>query len=801
YATTALFYFAVAKSTGLLYKDGEALQYAWGFRNPPGPYNILFILWLVIMLTLGVALLHSKSVQIINKSVKRQQQLFIFSFVTPLIIGLVVDGIFPLFGIQIVPVSLLAIALSSSIIGYAILRHNLFSFSAASAASNVVATISQGVIGVNEQYVIEYVNEAAESIIERKSSEIIGSPLSLTMNASEAEKVIDLLQEQAQDSPSKTIEINVTQKGSIIPVSITASIVYDDDNNSNGYVLVLTNLSGDKESLLVMAEQTNQLQRNKLAMLNLLEDARELETDLTREKDRMSTIMNSIGEGLFVTDKEGKIVYLNPVSESIMGVTLSETIGKPYYEMCVILSRGKQLDIAERPIATTLTTGKTIRKRLEDDFTIVPTNRNAKPFAVAITTTPLTRDGKVDGVVAVINDITAEKHATEVIEQKVIERTLQAQEARARLESSINSLNVGFIMTNTKDELLTVNGAATHILFEGIEGIKKPEYITLRNINKNFGSEFDLLKHIADAMKQNKPVEIKSVDYHGRILRVFIAPIIDKDNKEVSRLGSVILIEDMTEQRLLERSKDEFFSIASHELRTPLTAIRGNTSLIQSYYGDQLKDDQLKEMISDIYDSSVRLIDIVNDFLDASRLEQGKMKFEYQAFHIDEIVESVVYEMGTVSKEKGVTVQYDHKTLKSSPQVYADKNRIKQIVYNLVGNALKFTEKGDVSVSTSVEGNQLKVLVSDSGRGMSREGQQLLFHKFQQTGSSLLTRDTTRGTGLGLYISKLLTERMGGKIKLESSEIDKGSVFSFTVPIATDDQKQTGIKVEDTQTR
>ncbi len=251
----------------------------------------------------------------------------------------------------------------------------------------------------------------------------------------------------------------------------------------------------------------------------------------------------------------------------------------------------------------------------------------------------------------------------------------------------------------------------------------------------------------------------------------------------------MLLLEDVTEERIIQRSRDEFFSIASHELRTPLTAIRGNTALIQQYYAEALKDKNLRDMVSDIHESSVRLIEIVNDFLDASRLEQDKMKLTPTAFAIEPLIETVVYEMAGVSRDKGVTLKFDH-NLASLPRVYADSNRVKQVIYNLIGNAMKFTEAGSVTIGAEIHGHSLKVLVSDTGLGISTEGQQLLFHKFQQTGSSLITRDTTRGTGLGLYISKLLIEHMDGKIKLEHSELGKGTTFSFTLPLAT--KAQTG---------
>ena len=276
-------------------------------------------------------------------------------------------------------------------------------------------------------------------------------------------------------------------------------------------------------------------------------------------------------------------------------------------------------------------------------------------------------------------------------------------------------------------------------------------------------------------------------------------------------IGTVVLVEDITEQKVMERSKDEFFSIASHELRTPLTSIKGNASMILDFYKDAIKDPQLKEMIVDVHESSVRLIEIVNDFLDTSRLEQGKMKFEYEEVSLEEVLESVAYEMKTVLDEKKIYLKLDKLTLDHLPKVWVDKNRLKQVVYNLVGNAAKFTEEGGVSISTELVGQpggqataqqpeHVKVTIADTGRGMPIEAQKLLFHKFQQAGGSLITRDTTRGTGLGLYISKMIIESMGGTIALDSSEEGTGSSFSFSVPIATEELKAAAkAKVEATK--
>jgi len=163
------------------------------------------------------------------------------------------------------------------------------------------------------------------------------------------------------------------------------------------------------------------------------------------------------------------------------------------------------------------------------------------------------------------------------------------------------------------------------------------------------------------------------------------------------------------------------------------------------------------------------------------------MNFNYASISVEKVIEGVAYEMKNVLAEKKIYLKVDKLTLDSLPLVWVDENRLKQVVYNLVGNASKFTDKGSITISASLSADKkfVKVLVVDTGRGMTPESQQLLFHKFQQASSSLLTRDTTRGTGLGLYISKMIIENMGGTIALEESIEGKGTTFSFTVPVGT----------------
>lgn len=383
------------------------------------------------------------------------------------------------------------------------------------------------------------------------------------------------------------------------------------------------------------------------------------------------------------------------------------------------------------------------------------------------------------------------------IEKEVENRTRELRLEHARFIASANSLNAGLIICDGAGVAIVLNRTARNILSYSPPTLKtlnvsdKDIIWTTQTMNQRFGDAFDLEEDMKIVINSRKPVEHKAIQYGDRILRVFIAPVIDQHTQdEPDRLGSIIFIEDVTEAKILERSRDEFFSIASHELRTPLTAIKGNTSMMLSYFPKIMDDPELKEMVHDIHESSTRLIEIVNDFLDVSRLEQGKMSFKLSEFSIQELVEKVIYEVSALSKDKDIIVTFDPMELNVLPPVYADPDRTKQVLYNLLGNAIKFTDHGRVKIIAGRDDQHfIKVWVSDTGRGIPLETQGILFHKFQQAGTSLLTRDTTRGTGLGLYISKLIMERMGGHIKLEQSSEGKGSIFSISLPIATVDPR------------
>ncbi len=256
--------------------------------------------------------------------------------------------------------------------------------------------------------------------------------------------------------------------------------------------------------------------------------------------------------------------------------------------------------------------------------------------------------------------------------------------------------------------------------------------------------------------------------------------------RELSR--SLEDMNDNLEQRVLERTeeldkanqvKDEFLASMSHELRTPLTAIIGNTEVLS----EKVTNAEVQELVSSIQAAGNVQLSLVNDILDISKIESGLFTIEELPFDLSHLLEEVHNILNDVAHEKGLELIVDEKN--DEPyQLLGDPNRIRQVLINLVGNAIKFTVKGEVRLTTRVENGWLYFVVKDTGIGMTEEEQAHLFKKFQQVDGSISRR--FGGSGLGLYISLNLAELMGGKVSAVS-EKGHGSEFSFAIPYRQSD--------------
>ncbi|MFA6050364.1 MAG: HAMP domain-containing sensor histidine kinase [Candidatus Paceibacterota bacterium] len=240
---------------------------------------------------------------------------------------------------------------------------------------------------------------------------------------------------------------------------------------------------------------------------------------------------------------------------------------------------------------------------------------------------------------------------------------------------------------------------------------------------------------------------------------------------KIERLNQELLV---TNERLKEvdKQKTEFISFASHQLRGPLTSIRGYASIIlEGDLGELTKE--LRNAVDVIFKSAESLVSIVGDYLDVSRIELGKMKYEFKSFDLRNLAKTVITEFEPNVKKTGLTLDFVDKDGESL--VYADENKIKQVISNIIDNSMKYTKTGGITVAFEPSAEKVRISIKDTGVGIPAEILPKLFEKFARAPDA--SKTNILGTGLGLFVAKKMMEAHRGRIWAESEGKDKGSTF------------------------
>jgi len=231
----------------------------------------------------------------------------------------------------------------------------------------------------------------------------------------------------------------------------------------------------------------------------------------------------------------------------------------------------------------------------------------------------------------------------------------------------------------------------------------------------------------------------------------------------------------------LDVAKSEFISLASHQLRTPLTIIKGYISMMIEGTWGKVTDNQ-KEQLNKIYLSNERLIHLVEDLLTVSRIESGRLDFDLEMVSLENMVDNVVKEFDQIAKNKKLYLKFI-KPKEVLPKIKIDSLKIRQVVQNLIDNALHYTEKGGIRIKLKLKKDKILFSIKDTGIGISDEEKVVLFEKFSR--GEDVGKMHTEGTGLGLYLSVKMVEAHKGKIWVESEGKNKGSTFYFELPLKT----------------
>lgn len=346
-----------------------------------------------------------------------------------------------------------------------------------------------------------------------------------------------------------------------------------------------------------------------------------------------------------------------------------------------------------------------------------------------------------------------------------------------RLSSLINSMADGVIATDEKGKIVIYNGAALSILDLNIDLHGKTFADAGKFVSAN-EQPIDIGKFIMDAKSQviNRDYKLKYGDGSLISLYISVSPVRLGFGRKGSE-GFVILFRDITREKSLEEERDEFISVVSHELRTPIAIAEGEVGnakfLVEKNKGDQQTVDALKQA----HDQILFLSNMINDLATLSRAERGKLNVEVESIDCKELLRELKIDYEEEAKKKGLELKVElDETL---PTLQSSKLYVREILQNFITNAIKYTEKGSVTIIASASDKGLLFKVADTGIGISKGDQEKVFDKFFRS-EDFRTR-ATNGTGLGLYVTIKLARLISAEIDLES-EINKGSVFSIKIP-------------------
>ena len=371
-------------------------------------------------------------------------------------------------------------------------------------------------------------------------------------------------------------------------------------------------------------------------------------------------------------------------------------------------------------------------------------------------------------------------------EQAINDAVVELQNTLAYLTAVIDNMADGLLVTDTDGVVTHVNPALSYMF-----ALRETDLIG-KNCKDLFGNKFaELVRKSIENAYEVYTSEIGLA--HNRIGKA-VSTGIHQDTFETDDkgIGSVILIRDITSEKEVDRMKTDFISTVSHELRTPLTSVRGFTEIIKRKLEDDIfmkfSDDsdkktvkavkRIRENIDIILSEGERLTALINDVLDISKLEAGKVEWKMENIQPADVIERAIGATSSLFEQKKLAFVRDIDN--DLPEVVGDKDRFIQVVINLLSNAVKFTETGSVACRVKRTGNEVTVSVIDTGIGISDADKEHVFEKFRQAGDTLTDKPT--GTGLGLSICKQIIEYHGGRIWVES-ELGKGSSFFFTLSI------------------
>ncbi len=506
------------------------------------------------------------------------------------------------------------------------------------------------------------------------------------------------------------------------------------------------------------------------------------------ERERLSRdirlLLDAAVGGLYGMDRQGNCTFINRAGAEMLGYQPEELLGRNLHEvMHHSRADGSPYPVTACPIYRS-SQGEEVRQVEAEVFW----RRDGTSFPVEIATRPIYESGILKGAVATFADIT---------ERKQTEAALR--ESEARLRTVLDTALDASIAIDIGDNIIGWNAQAETIFgWTSQEALGRSLSQLIVPPQHRGAHEQGVKRYLTGGggPMLNKRIEITALRKNGEEfhMELTVTPVQIGDTTFFNAFLRDITERKQTQQELLKAkelaetsalAKSEFLATMSHEIRTPMNGVIGMTGLLLD---TDLTPEQ-REYAETVRTSGDHLLTVINDILDFSKMEAGKMGLEIIDFDLRTAVAEAVDLLYAQASGKGVNlVSLIHAAV--PPALRGDPGRLRQILFNLLGNGIKFTQQGDVTLSITLLDQidadvTLRFEVQDSGIGLSTEAQGRIFQSFSQADNSMTRR--FGGTGLGLAICKQLTELMGGQIGVES-QLGKGSRFWFTARFGTQRQ-------------
>ncbi len=542
---------------------------------------------------------------------------------------------------------------------------------------------------------------------------------------------------------------------------------------SKPYEVTLLRKNGEEYPSVVSGSTLKYGNRKiRISSLRDMSDIKRAEADLRESEKRFKTLSNATLEGVLIIEGD-KIEDFNETAVRMTGFSGNDLIGKTVMDLVAPEDRKKVLDH--------------IALSQEAPYEVSGLKKSGERYPLYISGHTEYRQGKPFRI-KILRDITEQKKT----EQALRDWNEKIRSEREKLDVILHSIADAVVVISRDGKVQLINSVAADLCDLNLfETIGHEFHGLLRFKSQTSDKELDFIDQALEKGEIHAPTgKTLMVKKDGSQLPVAesAAPIKDSEGHIT---GCVLVFRDATKEREIDQMKTEFVSVASHQLRSPLSGIKWLIELVLNDTG-KLKPDQ-REYLEEIDTSNERMIQLVEDLLDVSRIETGrKFTIEKKDFDVIPVLDDLLKEMARLSQQKQVSVSVAG-SMPKSLLINADQEKIREVFKNLISNAIKYTLKdGHVTVGYAHNGEEDVFSVKDDGIGIPQAEQKKIFEKFFRAGN--VARVDAEGTGLGLYIAKAIVEGHGGKIWFESKE-GRGTTFFFSLRNSSGQPKKSAAAV------